>query len=312
MAIRRNRKKKGREVTGWLCLDKDTGLTSTDAVASLKRLFSAQKVGHAGTLDPLATGALPIAFGDATKTVPFVQDGRKVYSFTVKWGGETDTDDSEGKITETSDVRPDRAAIEEVLPSFVGDIMQRPPAYSALKIDGERAYDLARGGAEVVLAERPVSIHRLSLADMPDADHAVFEAECGKGTYVRSLARDIGRVLGTRGHVVQLRRLVVGPFDESCMVSLETLINAREEGDAPSLDRFLQPIGIALAGYPEVTLLPPDAARIGRGQSVILRGRDAPAPAPVAHATFHGETIAIGEIAEGAFHPKRVFGQSHQ
>jgi len=306
-----NRKKKGRDISGWLCLDKAVGQTSTDAVASLKRLFSAQKVGHAGTLDPLATGALPIAFGDATKTVPFVQDGRKVYRFTVRWGEETDTDDAEGKVIATSEVRPDRAAIEAALPAFTGDIMQRPPAYSALKIEGERAYDLARGGAEVVLAERPVSIHRLLVADMPDVDHAVFEAECGKGTYVRSLARDIGRAVGTYGHVTQLRRLVVGPFDETRMVPLEALIAAREEGDAPSLDRFLAPLGIALAGYPEVVMSPTDAARIGRGQSVILRGRDAPAPVPVAHATFHGETIAIGEIAEGAFHPKRVFGQSH-
>jgi tRNA pseudouridine55 synthase len=208
------RRQKGRDVSGWLCLDKAAGQTSTQAVASVKRLFNAAKAGHAGTLDPLATGALPIALGEATKTVPFVQDGRKVYRFTVRWGGESDTDDSEGRITATSDLRPARDAIERLLPEFTGDIMQRPPAYSAIKVEGERAYDLARGGQEVVLEERPVAIHRLQLVDMPDADTAVFEAECGKGTYVRSLARDLGRRLGCLGHVVALRRLSVGPFAE--------------------------------------------------------------------------------------------------
>ncbi len=217
-----NRKRKGREVTGWLCLDKAVGLTSTGAVASVKRLFGAAKVGHAGTLDPLASGVLPIALGEATKTVPFVQDGRKVYRFTVRWGAETDTDDSDGTVTGTSDARPDAEAIRAVLPAFTGEIMQRPPAYSAIKIAGQRAYDLAREGEAVVLEERPVAIHRLVLAEMPDRDHAVFEAECGKGTYVRALARDIGRRLGCLGHVVALRRLVVGPFDAAHAVTSTT------------------------------------------------------------------------------------------
>jgi tRNA pseudouridine55 synthase len=301
------RKQKGRAVTGWLCLDKAAGQTSTDAVGSVKRLFGAARVGHAGTLDPLATGALPIALGDATKTVPFVQDSRKVYRFTVRWGAETDTDDAEGQVTTTSEERPDRAAIEALLAAFTGEIMQRPPAYSALKVDGERAYDLARGGAPVALDERPVTIHRLAVVATPDADHTVLEAETGKGAYVRALARDLGRRLGCLGHVTALRRLVVGPFDEANMVSLETLIAAREDGDARSLDRFLMPIGIALSGLPEVPVGATDAARIGRGQPVILRGRDAPVPGP-AHASHAGRSIAIGEIAEGAFHPKRVFG----
>ena len=303
------RKPKGRAVTGWLCLDKAAGRTSTDAVASVKRLFGAQKVGHAGTLDPLATGALPIALGDATKTVPFVQDARKVYRFTVRWGVETDTDDSEGKPTATSDARPDRAAIEALLPEFTGEIMQQPPAYSALKIEGERAYDLARSGAAVALEARPVTIYRLAVTGIPDGDHAVLEAETGKGTYVRALARDLGRRLGCLGHVVELRRLVVGPFDESRMIALDALIAAREEGDAASLDRFLLPIGVALSALPEIAVAAPDAARIGRGQSVILRGRDAPPSTPAAHATHGGRSIAIGEIAEGQFHPKRVFGR---
>ena len=302
-----NRRKKGRPVTGWLCLDKATGQTSTEAVASVKRLFGAEKVGHAGTLDPLATGALPIALGEATKTVSFVQDGRKLYRFTIRWGEETDTDDAEGKVVATSDQRPDRAAVAALLPDFVGEIMQRPPAYSALKVGGERAYDRARGGEAVVLDERPVSIHRFALIDIPDRDHAVFDAECGKGTYVRAIARDLGRRLGCFGHVTALRRLAVGPFDERAMVTLETLIAAREAGDAQSLDRFLSPIGVALSGLAEVAVNASDAARVGRGQSVLLRGRDAPTPTPVAQATHGGCSIAVGEIAEGAFHPKRVF-----
>jgi tRNA pseudouridine55 synthase len=301
------RRNKGREVSGWLCLDKAAGVTSTQAVASVKRLFGAAKAGHAGTLDPLATGALPIALGEATKTVPYVQDGRKVYRFTVAWGAETDTDDAEGKVVASSDARPARDAIVALLPEFTGEIMQRPPAFSALKIDGERAYDLARGGAEVVLDERPISVHRLALAEMPDADHAIFEAECGKGTYVRALARDIGRKLGCLGHVVALRRLVVGPFDEATLMPLDRLITAREEGDAPSLDAMLLPIGVALTELPEVAVNANDAARIGRGQSVLIRGRDAPVATAAAHATHGGHSIAVGEIAEGAFHPKRVF-----
>ncbi len=301
------RRNKGREVSGWLCLDKAGGVTSTQAVASVKRLFGAAKAGHAGTLDPLATGALPIALGEATKTVPYVQDGRKVYRFTVKWGEETDTDDAEGKVVATSDQRPTRAAIEALLPEFIGEIMQRPPAFSAIKVDGERAYDLARGGAEVILDERAISVHRLTLTEMPDADHAVFEAECGKGTYVRALARDIGQKLGCRGHVVELRRLVVGPFDDRTMVPLTKLIDAREAGDAESLDAFLSPVGVALGAFPEVAVNAYDAARIGRGQSVLIRGRDAPVATDTAHATYGGVSIAVGEIAEGAFHPKRVF-----
>lgn len=302
-----NRKRKGREISGWLCLDKAVGQTSTQTVSAVKRLFGAAKVGHAGTLDPLATGILPIALGDATKTVPFVQDSRKVYRFTVRWGIETDTDDSEGKPVMTSDVRPDRATVETILPTFTGDIMQRPPAYSAIKIDGERAYDLAREGQEVVIAERPVTVHRLALADIPDEGHAIFDAECGKGTYVRSIARDMGQKLGCFGHVVALRRLVVGPFDETTAIKLETLSAAREEGSVESLDQFLQPIGVVLGDLPEIPLAPNDASQVRRGQPVFLKGRDAPAVSGMVHATHAGETIAIGEVERGAFNPKRVF-----
>ncbi|HMN86580.1 MAG TPA: tRNA pseudouridine(55) synthase TruB [Bauldia sp.] len=302
-----NRRKKGREVNGWLAIDKAVGRTSTEIVASVKRLFGAQKVGHAGTLDPLASGMLPIALGEATKTVPFVQDSRKVYRFTVEWGVETDTDDAEGKPVATADIRPSREAILAALPAFTGEIMQRPPAYSAVKIGGERAYDLAREGETVEIAERPVTVHRLDLADMPDAGHAVFEAECGKGTYVRAIARDLGRALGCLGHVVALRRVSVGPFVEEGAIDLETLIAAREDGGADTLDRFLLPIDTALGELPEIAFHQGDAARIGRGQAVILRGRDAPAFAGTLRATFAGRTIAIGEIDKGAFHPKRVF-----
>ena len=301
------RARKGRDVSGWLCLDKAAGVTSTQAVASVKRLFGAAKAGHAGTLDPLATGALPIALGEATKTVSFVQDGRKVYRFTVRWGEETDTDDAEGKVVAASVLRPGRAAIEALLPEFTGEIMQRPPAYSAIKVDGERAYDRARGGEDVVLDERPISVHRLALTDMPDTDHAVFEAECGKGTYVRAIARDLGRKLGCLGHVVALRRLVVGPFDDRAMLPLDRLIDAREAGAAETLDAFLMPLGIALFDLPEIAVAASDAARIGRGQSVLIRGRDAPMSAGAAHATHAGRSLAVGEIAEGEFHPKRVF-----
>jgi tRNA pseudouridine55 synthase len=302
-----NRKKKGREVSGWLCLDKPVGQTSTGAVASVKRLFGAQKVGHAGTLDPLASGALPIALGEATKTVPFVQDGEKLYRFTVRWGAETDSDDAEGKAVATSELRPDRESILALLPEFTGEILQRPPSYSALKIAGARAYDLARAGEEVVLDERPVTIRRLELVDQPDRDHAVFEAECGKGTYVRSLARDIGRRLGCLGHVAALRRLRVGPFGEGTFVTLDELIARREEGGVDSLDRLLQPVGFALAGLPEIVIAPGDVIRLRRGQSLLLRGRDAPAFVGTVQAVAAGEAIAIGEVDKGQFHPKRVF-----
>jgi tRNA pseudouridine55 synthase len=301
-----NRKRKGRAITGWICLDKAAGQTSTQAVAAVKRLYGAAKAGHAGTLDPLATGALPIALGDATKTVPFVQDGRKVYRFTIRWGIETDTDDAEGTAVATSDDRPDRDAIEAILPDFTGEIMQRPPTYSAIKIDGERAYDLAREGAAVEPEERPVAIHRLTVVEVPDRDHAVLDAECGKGTYVRALARDLGRKLGCYGHVVALRREVVGPFDGEAMVSLEQLTEARDEGGHAALDALLRPVGFVLGELPELAITSDAAARLRRGQSVLIRGRDVPATG-AAQATCAGESIAIGEIEQGAFHPKRVF-----
>ena len=301
------RQKKGRPVSGWLSLDKPLGMTSTQAVSVVKRLFGAQKAGHAGTLDPLATGCLPIALGEATKTVPFIMDGRKIYGFTVRWGEETRTDDAEGQPVATSDVRPTRAAIEAILGEFTGEIMQVPPAFSAIKVEGERAYDLARDGENVVLEARPIQVHRLDLVDMPDEHTAVFSAECGKGTYVRAIARDMARALGTRGHVVGLRRLLVGPFDEASMVKLDDLRATHEEGGAEGCDTHLDPVEFALGELAEVRLSEPDAVRLRNGQSVLLRGRDAPANGETVFATVAGTLIAIGEVERGEFHPSRVF-----
>jgi tRNA pseudouridine55 synthase len=300
------RRKSGRPVNGWIILDKPVGMTSTSAVAFVKRVLNAQKAGHAGTLDPLASGCLPIALGEATKTVTFVMDGRKVYRFTVRWGAETETDDTEGDVTATSDNRPDAAAIGAVLEEFTGTISQVPPAYSAIKIAGERAYDLARGGEQVVLDARDITIHRLELLDCPDADTAIFEAECGKGTYVRALARDMGRRLGTRAHVAALRRMVVGPFDEASMVSPEDLEKLAEDG-AEQADVRLQPVAAGLYRIPSFQFSERDTARIRSGQAVLLRGRDAPVTEGAAYAVCGGVPVAIGEIDQGSFNPKRVF-----
>ncbi|MGH6679362.1 MAG: tRNA pseudouridine(55) synthase TruB, partial [Bradyrhizobium sp.] len=210
------------EVNGWVILDKPTGMTSTYAVGRLKRVFNAKKAGHAGTLDPLATGILPVAFGEATKTVPFVQDGEKTYRFTIAWGAQTDSDDVDGEVIARSEMRPEVAAIRAALPQFMGTILQRPPSFSAIKVAGERAYDLARDGAPPDLEPRPVTIHSLVLV-AADADHAHFEAHCGKGTYVRAVARDLGQALGCYGHVSALRRTRVGPFIESEAVTLPQL-----------------------------------------------------------------------------------------
>jgi tRNA pseudouridine55 synthase len=283
-----------------LILDKPVGVTSTHAVSRLKRIFNAKKAGHAGTLDPLASGILPVAFGEATKTVPFVQDGEKAYRFTVRWGAETDSDDSEGAITRTSDERPAPDQIADLLPRFIGTIMQTPPAYSAIKINGERAYDLARDGEEVNLAPRPVTIHALDLV-RTDENEAVLEAQCGKGTYVRAIARDLGRLLGCFGHVVALRRTRVGPFTEEDSVTLAEL---EAEGAQP-FDELLS----VEAGLSEVTCIVVDrdgAARLRRGQSLLLRGRDAPIEG-FAYAACGGVPVAFGPVEGGELVPSRVF-----
>ena len=301
------RRKKGNAVHGWLVLDKPINMTSTQAVGAVRRAFNAQKAGHSGTLDPLATGILPIALGEATKTVSFAVDGEKAYRFTVRWGAETETDDTEGSVTKTSDKRPVRAEIEALLPRFHGEIMQVPPAYSAIKIDGARAYDLARDGETVVLEPRPVVIESLTLVDMPDDATSVFEARCGKGTYVRALARDMGRLMNCYGHVIALRRTEVGPFDEARAVSMDTLLAAAQSDDPTQIAKLLLPVEAALADLPELLVSQSDAATLARGQTVIIRGRDAPILTGPAYATSKGRLIALGELAKGALHPTRVF-----
>lgn len=301
------RRKKGQPINGWLILDKPLGLTSTQALARVKRLFDAQKAGHAGTLDPLATGVLPIAFGEATKTVSFAVDGEKSYAFAVRWGAETTTDDAEGEVTQRSDKRPGEGEILALLPRFTGEIMQVPPQFSAVKIDGERAYDLARDGEEVILDARPVQIAALRLIDMPNADTAVFEADCGKGTYVRAIARDMGRALGCFGHVIELRRTRVGPFEEGDAWSLEEIAQEAEAGRLDMADGPLLPVEMALRSLPELNVTPSDAGKLARGIAVLIRGRDAPVLSGLMYATCQGRIVALGEIEKGALHPIRVF-----
>ena len=297
-----------REVNGWLILDKPVGMTSTHAVAVIKRVFSAKKAGHAGTLDPLASGVLPIALGEATKTVSFVMEGRKAYRFTVRWGIETDTDDAEGSAIATSQARPDETAIRAMLSRFTGAIMQTPPKFSAIKIAGERAYDLAREGEDVTLEPRPVEIDRLDLVAIVDADHAEFEAECGKGTYVRALARDLGRALGTCGHVCALRRSMVGPFREAAAIGLDALqAAAQPDGASAGPASLLLPVEAGVQDLPALAVSRADAARLARGQPVLLRGRDAPIIEGWAAVSTGGTLMALVEAANGELQPRRVF-----
>ncbi|MBR1205278.1 MULTISPECIES: tRNA pseudouridine(55) synthase TruB [unclassified Bradyrhizobium] len=298
-----------RDVHGWVVLDKPIGMTSTQAVAVLKRLFQAKRAGHAGTLDPLASGGLPIALGEATKTVPFVMDGRKRYRFTVSWGEERDTDDTEGRPVRTSESRPTADSIRQLLPRFTGVIEQIPPQYSAIKVQGERAYDLARDGETVELKPRPVEIHELTLVEHGDNGQSVFEAECGKGTYVRALARDMGRILGCFGHICALRRTLVGPFTERDMIpleQLEALCNRAASGEGSLADALL-PVETALDDIPALAVTRADAARLHRGQAVLLRGRDAPNTSGTVYVTVAGRLLALAEIGNGELIPKRVF-----
>ena len=286
-------------VDGWVILDKPVGMTSTHAVSRLKRIYNAKKAGHAGTLDPLASGILPVAFGEATKTVPFVQDGEKAYRFTVQWGVETDSDDADGKPTEHSDMRPGVDQIVELLPRFIGTILQRPPAFSA--ITGERAYDLARDGEIVEIEPRPVTIHSLELIETTD-DSATLEAQCGKGTYVRAIARDLGRMLGCYGHVTALRRTRVGQFTEADAVALAIL----EEAPATAAENMLS-VEVGLSDLPCVVIDRNAAARLRRGQSILLRGRDAPGEGETVYAACEGMPVAFGAVTAGELVPSRVF-----
>ena len=316
----RHRKKKGRPVSGWVVFDKPVGMGSTEAVSKVKWLFNAEKAGHAGTLDPLASGMLPIALGDATKTVPYVMDGAKIYRFTVAWGEERSTDDREGVATQNSDKRPSEADIRALLPRYTGLIMQTPPQFSAIKIGGERAYDLAREGGKIDIPAREVEIGRLEIVEMLDAGHTVFEIECGKGTYVRSIARDMGRELGCFGHIAELRRTEVDPFTPGQLVTLEQLEEASPErerdGDrllAPpadsfgALDALLLDTGAALSFLPQVVLSDDAARRVRLGNPAIVRGAGAPIEADEACAMARGRLVALGAIETGMFHPRRVF-----
>lgn len=303
-------KRKGRPVHGWVIVDKPLGLTSTQCLARVRRLTDAAKGGHGGTLDPLATGILPIALGEATKTVAWVMGSGKTYRFTVRWGIATATDDAEGGPVAASDRRPGRAAIEAILPAFTGQIMQRPPAYSAIKVDGARAYDLARaqtrqGGAAPDLAPRPIRIDRLALVDCPDPDHAVFEVDCGKGAYVRALARDFGEALGCFGHVVALRRTRVGRFDESRAFSLDSLAELCQKGAAHA---YLLPVETALDDIPALVVTGPQAERLRHGQPIriALAGPGLP-PEGELLVKADGKAVGLAERIADEVRPLRLF-----
>jgi tRNA pseudouridine55 synthase len=304
------RKPRGRPLNGWLIIDKPAGLTSTDVVNRVKRIFDAQKAGHGGTLDPLATGLLPVAFGTATKTVPYVMDGTKLYHFTLKFGEARDTDDADGAVTETSDIRPDDAAIEAALPPFRGEIMQVPPVFSAIKVAGERAYDMARDGRAPVLEPRPARVDRFVLLSRPDADTAIFEVASGKGVYMRSLARDLAKACGTVGHIAALRRLRVGPFLEQHAILLDKL---READDtAPASPDLLLPVETALADIPALALTEQEVAALHQGQAIsliTLMGR-IPAQADpnggLARAMAGGRVIGLCRLEDGMMKPERV------
>jgi tRNA pseudouridine55 synthase len=297
------RRSKGNKVDGWVVLDKPLGMGSTQAVGKVRWLFSAQKAGHGGTLDPLATGVLPIALGEATKTVPFVMDGRKEYRFTLRFGEARSTEDAEGEVTATSDVRPTDEAIRAALPRFTGSIEQTPPAFSAIKIDGKRAYDLARAGEAVEMKPRQVIITRLELLARPDADHADFVVGCGKGTYIRSLGRDLALALGSVGHLSALRRTVAGPFTEQAAISLPKL---EALGHIPPLLGALAPVATALDDIPALALTETQANQLRHGQPVLLT-RDAPPPGTLVRAETGSKLVALVRSDGAALQPVRVF-----
>jgi tRNA pseudouridine55 synthase len=315
------RRKRGQDIHGWVLLDKPLDITSTQAVSAVRRLFDARKAGHAGTLDPLATGMLPIALGEATKTVPFAQDADKTYRFTIRWGVSTDTIDAEGKVVATTDDRPKAEDIEALLTEFVGQIDQIPPQYSAIKIDGARAYDLARAGETVEIAPRTVRIERLEIIETPSSDETVFEMDCGKGTYVRALARDLAERLGVEGHISALRRTAVGVFVEDAAISLDALADLAHKSRA---FEGLAPVETALDDIPALAVTEEEVFQIRQGRSIVLlpriaqelracrRPRDISGKdgSRLAVAMCGGQAVALGEAQAGKFQPTRVFNHN--
>ncbi|APX89710.1 tRNA pseudouridine(55) synthase TruB [Brevirhabdus pacifica] len=297
------RRRKGRDISGWVVIDKPAGISSTAVVNKLRWAFDAKKAGHAGTLDPEATGVLAVALGEATKTVPYVTDALKAYRFTVRLGQTTNTDDAEGEVIAESDLRPSDAEIDAALPAFRGHIMQVPPQFSAVKVDGERAYALARGGEELELAARPLWVEELSLVERPDADHVTLEMVCGKGGYVRSIARDLGQALGCGGHVRELRRTWSGPFDAEDGLSMDQV---EELARTPALDDHLLPLELGLADLPELPTTAEGATRLRNGNPGMVLTSDAEY-GDEAWASFEGRAIAVGTYRAGELHPSRVF-----
>jgi tRNA pseudouridine55 synthase len=297
------RTRKGRDISGWLVVDKPAGLTSTAVVNKVKWAFDAKKAGHAGTLDPDATGVLAVALGEATKTVPYITDALKAYTFTVRLGQSTNTDDAEGEILKTSDARPEDAQIKDALGQFIGDITQVPPQFSAVKIDGQRAYKLARDGEDLELAARPLWVDELIMTDRPDADHVTLEMTCGKGGYVRSIARDLGEALGCFGHVRELRRIWSGPFDATDGISLEQI---NELAKQPDLDTYLRPLEEGLQDLPQVSATPEGAVRMRNGNPGMVMASDVEY-GDECWASLDGKAVAVGRYKAGELHPSRVF-----
>lgn len=297
------RKRKGRDISGWLIIDKPAGPTSTAIVNKVRWAMNAQKAGHAGTLDPAATGVLAIALGEATKTVPYITDALKAYAFTIRLGQATNTDDAEGEIIGESDLRPSDEQIKEALNPFVGDIQQVPPQFSAVKIDGERAYKRARDGEDMELAARPLWVEELILIDRPDADHVTLEMTCGKGGYVRSIARDLGAALGCLGHVASLRRIWSGPFNAEDALTIEQI---EAMARTPELDEYLQPLEIGLSELPELRCPPEGAARLRNGNPGMVLASDVEY-GDHAWASHDGKAVAVGVYKSGELHPARVF-----
>ncbi|MBE1294361.1 MAG: tRNA pseudouridine(55) synthase TruB [Rhodobacteraceae bacterium] len=297
------RKRKGRDISGWLVVDKPAGMTSTSVVNKVRWAFNAKKAGHAGTLDPDATGVLAVALGEATKTVPYITDALKAYTFTVRLGQATNTDDAEGEIIAQSDKRPTDDEIKDALGQFVGDIMQVPPKFSAVKIDGERAYKLARDGEDIELAARPLWVEELVMTDREDEDHVTLEMTCGKGGYVRSIARDLGEALGCHGHVRELRRIWSGPFDAAEGLSIEQI---DEMAKQPELDSYLRPLEQGLEDLPEVKATAEGTVRLRNGNPGMVLASDVEY-GEECWASFDGEAVAVGIFKAGELHPSRVF-----